>query len=673
MYTVIITDKNTSEVLRDYKFLFKPFIDKGDVAFCDWNKSGTDVVSAVPDLYSLISGKTDWRAVVVDTESIYGYNSVAPKKNNPFDYSEFDSNPVPHESDIPIIRLSHILGGYNLSIMKDFEKGFEYYDAQSGKKVRVKESNLTSEELNNLKESYDDVVPVFIEKEITDDVKKKHKQVSEKYYFSDTRPVEIDLIVTRKKFDYNEKAVIEESWKNHLEMSSSNFWEINHYPNNCRFLVYDITNQDNSLYRREMTEFWLAVLTFAINKVSASTLQAYRIYKISIDISKDNMQNTLNEHMNRLNSVYGYIKEQINLRPECSFDEDEEIVPLQEVPVTIEKNDSKSLYIPLRQLGFFRDVPCDETGFWDSQVRQKRIKLNKFLKMPRRSIDKAANYVKKKTQSFRGDSYILDHFQVSDLMEFMKKLEYEIVMTEVKQVVDKKNIYKSIDDIDRDVKREISYRMNRKTAVISAALILFICFIGCSPYLIYTAKANHAAFVSALGITALIMLATLAGGGAALVFQRFHIVKLMNRFNDLMRRISGSVHEYTKMYEKYFSEICTYMKAVSIYEGATKKNSRLFSMPNIFLMHKKAITAMMQKDEDLMIAYDIKRIDEMVTNITTFFDINQLPRDNALYYFSCNYEEKDIPINSTGDMVTAPYKFVSKLKIEREDIYDEEE
>ena len=96
-------------------------------------------------------------------------------------------------------------------------------------------------------------------------------------------------------------------------------------------------------------------------------------------------------------------------------------------------------------------------------------------------------------------------------------------------------------------------------------------------------------------------------------------------------------------------------------------------MPNIFLMHKKAITAMMQKDEDLMIAYDIKRIDEMVTNITTFFDINQLPRDNALYYFSCNYEEKDIPINSTGDMVTAPYKFVSKLKIEREDIYDEEE
>ena len=63
----------------------------------------------------------------------------------------------------------------------------------------------------------------------------------------------------------------------------------------------------------------------------------------------------------------------------------------------------------------------------------------------------------------------------------------------------------------------------------------------------------------------------------------------------------------------------------------------------------------------------------MVTNVTTFFDVNRAPRDNSLYFFEENLDEDDIPINSTGDKVTAPYKFIEKLWVEREDVYDEEE
>ena len=71
MFTVIIQSKRSSDLMREHKFLFKPFVDEGTVAFCDWNESGTDVRSSVPDLYNIVKGKKEWRALILNTDSIY--------------------------------------------------------------------------------------------------------------------------------------------------------------------------------------------------------------------------------------------------------------------------------------------------------------------------------------------------------------------------------------------------------------------------------------------------------------------------------------------------------------------------------------------------------------------------------------------------------------------------
>ena len=674
MYTVIILNKQSSDLLKDYKFLFKPFVDKGVIGFCDWNETGTDVKTSVPDLCDLIKGKKDWRALIVDTDSIYGYaDRPTPKKNNPFDYSDYDKDPLPHESEIPLIKLTHIIGGYTSLVTKEFEKGFEFYDPEQGETVRVKESELSEEEVNSLSEKYDDITSVYIEKEVPEEVKSLQKTMMDKYLFSDIRPAEIDLIATRQKADHNERAAIEESWKNRLEMTSSNFWEVNKYPNNCRFLVYDITNQDNSFYKKELTEFWMSVLTLATNKIAASTLQAYRLYKIKVDVSKEELQKTLNTHLNKLNSVYAFVKEQISLRPESSFDEDEEIVSRQTIPVTIEKNEAKELFMNFDRIGLCKDHPEDESVFWKSQIKQKKNNLEKYLKTPRRVIDKSANYLKKKAESFKDDNYILDQFQIDDLKETMDNLEFEIVSSEVKRAIDKKSVDKKLAEIDGIVKKEIGFRMSRKMAMISGALILLVCFGGYLPYLISAGKVGSDNLFAALGVTTAVLCVSAIGGLISLILQRVKLVNLMKQFNTLMRNVVNDMRSFAGRFETYFSDICTYMKAVSILNGTKKKSFGTDSASNILLMHKRAIAAAASKDNELILSYDIKRIDEMVTNVTTFFDVNRAPRDNSLYFFEENLDEDDIPINSTGDKVTAPYKFIEKLWVEREDVYDEEE
>ena len=43
MHTVIILNKQSSDLLKDFRFLYKPFVDEGTISFCDWNEAGTDL------------------------------------------------------------------------------------------------------------------------------------------------------------------------------------------------------------------------------------------------------------------------------------------------------------------------------------------------------------------------------------------------------------------------------------------------------------------------------------------------------------------------------------------------------------------------------------------------------------------------------------------------------
>lgn len=675
MFTVIIQSKRSSDLLRDHKFLFKPFIDEGLLAFCDWNESGTEVRSSVPDLYNIVKGKKEWRAIILNMDSVYDYKGAfRPKKNNPFDYSMVDSEQLPHESPIPIIRLSHIVGGYSATVRKEFEKGFEYVDEVSGEKIRVRESDLTEEEIHKLSaEHYSSLTSVYMEKEEDLIAAELQQSMCEKYAFSDIRPTEIILVATKKKSEDNERQKIVESWKNHLEMTSSSFWERNKYPNNCRFLFYDITNTDNSMYQKELTEFWLSVLTLAINRIAASTLQAYRLYKLRVEVSNEELEETLNEHLNKMNSAYGFVKSQLKLRPEYSFDEEEEVVHKQIIPVAIEKNEGKDLYMSFGRVGLCRDCPEDEGMLWNTMLSQKKSNLNLYLKAPRRVIDKSANKLKLKAESFVGEYYELDKFQLADLKEYMDELEFRIMSASIENVTDKNKINKAIIEVDKKVKKRISFRMRRKMAIVGGMIVLGVIFAGYIPYLIQAARISAKTLLTGLGVVGAILALSACGGVVSLFLQRKRVVSTMKKFNDLMRKVVTDVRSCATKFEEYFSDICTFMKAQSILDGIRIREESATSNYSYLIAHKHALSAAIERDNEWVASYGITRVDEMIPTVTSFFKVDVIPKENDLYYYAANRDESDIPINSTGDYITAPYKFVEKLWIEREDIFDEEE
>lgn len=673
MHTVIILSKHSSNLLKDYRFLFKPFVDNETISFCDWNESGTDLTASVPDLYKLIRGKLRWRAVIVDTEPAFGVkNGPVPDEKNPFDYpEEMKDTEVPQASSIPIIRLTHMLCGYPSAPVKNFEDGYEYTDDITGKVKRVRASELSREEFYNLSVQYKDRLRrIYMEEQVPPEVQEAQKALEEKYSFKDVRPQEVYLVRTRRHMDDEDH--IYASWKSPIEMESSDFCRRNNYPGICRFLCSSITNPENSRYVKELMEFWLSVLTLSVNAIPASSLQAYKLYRLGVEISEEEMSRLLNEHLNKMEAAYAFVNERLRMRPEYSFGEEEKLVEKQHIPVTFEGTVGTDLYVDTRHVGLSRDCPDDEMVYWNGQIREKNESLEKFLKAPRRAVDKASQYAKRKADSFLDHEYELDQFQIADLEDEINVLELQVLTSDTHSLIDEKKIKEELNKADKRVRKDIDARMRKKTVIGMGLVFLLIYMIGYFPYIFNSLRTGGWEFLASLGLTAAATVLISSGGLIALFLLRRKLVRSMGQFNTLMRELVKTVNASAKKFEQFFSVLCTFMKAQSIYAGSTKKSSKVSSRVMKLRTHRQALSMSMERDEQIAAAFGIKRAADFEKNVTRFFDEDRLPRDNRLYYYEVDHNNTEIPLNTAGDMVRAPYRFIAGLTIRREDIYEEE-
>lgn len=675
MHTVIILSKHSSDLLREYRYLFQPFVDKGAISFCDWNESGTDLETSVPDLYKQIRGKVDWRTVIVSAEPVYGNRKgPVPDEKNPFDFpaeaAKAAEDAVPQDSAIPLVRLTHMICGYPAAPVKNFEEAYEYVDVETGVTHRVRASELSREEFYALSEQYrDGLRPIYLQERVSEEAEKARKALEEKYTFSDVRPQEVYLFSLRRHPD--DENYIYESWKSPFEMESSDFSRRNNYPGICRFICGDITNPENSRYTRELVEFWMGILTVAVNHIPASILQAYKLYRMQIEVSKEELGETLNQHLNKMEAASAFVQTRLGMKPENAFEDGARIVEKQRIPVIFTEVSGKDLYISTKDIGLSRDCPADELMYWNTSVREKSDNVERYLKMPRRAVDRAAAQVKSRAESFFDEEYELDRFQIEELEEELDTLELQILTSDTRSTVDGKQIQKKVNEIDRKVKKDIAVRMRRGVVISTGVLILLVYLMGYIPYMFNSLRNGGGAFAGALGISLGATLIVAIGGIVALVLLRKQIVASMERFNDLMRSVVNSVNTSAHKYEEYFSTLCTYMKAQSIYAGVTKRKDAVSARVQKLRTHKQALRTTIARDEELAAAFGIRRAAAFEKNVTRFFDEDKVSKDNRLYYYEIDGGKTEIPLNTAGDMIWAPYKFIAGLKIEREDLYED--
>ncbi len=672
MFTVIFLNERTSEQIRDYQFLFHPLLEQGTIAFCNWNPGGTDLSSSIPELYPIIRGKKCWRAVILNTDSLYE-TSTTLNTQNPFDFSAQDAEILPHESPIPLIRLTHILGGYPIQSTHDFAPGYEYFDDETGKLERIPSSSLSSDELDILMERFGSLKHVYIEKEISQELQQTCDIIEEKYRFSETRPDEIILIATRLKSDKNEKNRLFAACRPYLETSSSNFWQINHYPNACRFLFSDISRSDCSLYQQEIIRFWLSVLTISFNELPPDVLQAYRLYHLDIDVNSDILGRNLAIHKDQLKAATKFVQEQIDKLSEFSLKKDEPILIPENIPIVIEDTDDTQDYEAdsCDELQENTPNPVDGIGSYDADIQAKKDNILNDIKNPRRSIDRAARTLKSKTHTFIGESYELEQFQLHDLNENLNQIELRLFQERpCNDFKEKKQVLIQTIQETNQALENIPKSMSLSVELKAGAAALAIAFIGNVTYLIDAWTLGKDIFLQGIILTLIILFITALGGYCALLILKPKMKENINTAINPIRRVKDEILNSNAKFENYFSDVCTFMKGRAIVAGTSLCEESSSSEKARLTHHKTAIQSALQRNAIWENSFSLNSDAYSDEPFSGHFNTDISPLSNALYDFCTCDTPQNVSLNDSGDTILSPYEFIQKLIIEREEIFD---
>lgn len=392
---------------------------------------------------------------------------------------------------------------------------------------------------------------------------------------------------------------------------------------------------------------------------------------MQVEVSKEELAETLNSHLNKMEAASVFVQTRLKMKPENTFEDGVKIVEKQHIPVIFTEVTGRDLYISTKNIGLSRDCPTDEMMYWISNVREKADNVERYLKMPRRAIDRAALQVKSRAESFFDEEYELDRFQIEELEEELDTLELQILTSDTRSAVDAKQIQKKVKEIDKQVKKDIAVRMRRSVVISTGMLILFVYLMGYVPYIFDSLQNGGGAFTGALIVSLAATGIAASGGIIALFLLKKQIVASMDHFNELMRSVVSSVNGSARKYEEYFSALCTFMKAQSIYTGVTKRKDDVSERVRNLRTHKQALRTTIARDEELVAAFGIRRDVAFEKNVTRFFDEDKIPKYNSLYYYDIDGGRTEIPLNTAGDMIWAPYKFIAGLRIEREDLYED--
>ena len=111
MYSVLILNQKTADDFYRHYPLFTEALGSEKIGICQWNEHGTDIESALPEIYGLTDGKEDWRAIVV-LPAAGGDEEFPSTPENPYDFLiNSDENAPLAESPVPVIRLTQMIGG----------------------------------------------------------------------------------------------------------------------------------------------------------------------------------------------------------------------------------------------------------------------------------------------------------------------------------------------------------------------------------------------------------------------------------------------------------------------------------------------------------------------------------------------------------------------------------
>ena len=645
MYSLIIQNKDTTENFLEHYALFMDSLEKDEIGYCRWNEDGKTIETAVPELVDLTDGKEEWRAIIVlGFGDEKGFDS-----RNPFDFfGKKDKETI--ESDIPIIRLSQMLGGvpgpeirYKGEVRQEEGKSPFYYF----------EPDYESEEYKlHLKEQ---------------------KDLQEKYNFNGKLPAEVWLISPRKAIKNDELRETRTAWITYDETNNSEFWKRNGYPSVCRFMIYDYEEEGVSQKIADEFNFWTSVLLLSLNYIEPSSLQAYRLYSIRTEFNHAAMEQRFQTCANRAENVKGQLHKRIqkyiqsdlkdHAHNRSAVRKDIEIEPIELPSGLAGKGVSPNLF------KLYADSEMEEMGNWRTKSTQARAEIEELVRTAERRLNERAERMREENRVDRKEVRLLDQYELEDSERSLShyydrilQLQKELPDTTILETPEEKAAATEISDFIRT-------RISKKRVVEAAGVVDICTFLLALPSIItYLVHGNYERALVVLFISLCFMLLVMVPMLFVLIFNRYRLRSRIRKYNELLNRRLGLIKTNEKAYTDFVNDIVVYSRGQDYIRVMKELEHAEDDAYTLLKKHLYAAIKFGNRIETWGNAYHISvTADENMSN--TYVDTSVSPIHCDVY--SLSDELSHSAFLNGGEPIVSPLDFVDRLMLTREELFDE--
>lgn len=691
MFTVILLSEWALERFDNWKELFDPFISDESIAFCDWNQtqSAATLNDAVPGLKEVIKGKREWRLLVIGTGSEHRTGSLVSDPENPFDFKDNLMKEVQGQapqylnlevSDHPIIRLTHMVLGYPEMGVKSFEPDPSFRDPTS--KGRVSKSGYIRkliEEGHSESEAQElfltqlplqhDVRMQYTEQVYSPDEEEAHQQLSTQYMLRQERPLELVLVAPREPVADNPRKQMRKSWELDIDSVPTRFVERNDYPSSCRFGVFDLETEDHTAFEMGEFKFWLSVLTLATNNLPASSFQAERLHEIGIRLDGSKLANVFNEHLSVLEGAKEKLENLLRKRPKPEVSDVNEILKSQTVVVPFDQLNGEELRVTTKGFGLATDLPNNESQLWNESYEELRVSVSIFARQPRRVLSRAVIDAKSQDIGRQLPDRRLDRIERDELEQELASRVSQLSKPATTEILNKEKLTGLIESSATKIRSALSERMTRATIAGAFGLVMLGWTAGLLPYLISAWQSGSEPFLYSLLVGIAILAILLTTGFIALIAMRWKLVKLLHKLNEGLKTQVNSVKSGAQNFGDYLTQLNTYVFGRAI---LSRDNELRIAderrEAEIMNMIERITTRMDNKKEIVRSTGHPVLIQKgLETNGDLLHDKGGVVKR----LFLLNPGHSLLDFNDTGDMLNAPYEFITGLSVSPIPLFDQ--
>ena len=655
MYSLIISNQKTLENFHMHRPLFVESLEKGQVGYCRWIESGDTIDRAVPELREMTNDKKEWRAIIVRMVDETPMRKYKSRANNPFDFlvnsKKKFSEKQQLESDIPLVHLTHLLGGVPAP-----EIGFEA-------KVCEQENMLPY---------------TYYEVKKDKEAEKEYLKLIDKYDYDGILPSEIWLISLRKKIKTVESEVVKKAWEELDEMKSSDFCRRNRYPAQCRFLVYDYEFSGPVIRDADYFNFWLSVLLLSTNYIEPSALQGYRLYSFSTDINHDKLDEVLEENLDRIAGLKKNVNERIarylyksknhehnrklnDLRPDAHEEE--------ELKIVLEKDTACG--IDAKQFKLYAKTEREEMDNWRNMNAKVKEELASRIKSAERRLNLKAEGVRAKRHVERDRVRSLDAFEMEDFDSVLSGL-YEDILHEQKQLPDT-TILETPEEKEKaeEITSLIRTRISSTRALGVALNVDFLILLfGIPVMMLLGSFKDWQRMMNISFILLCVMLVIMLSMLIALLWNKIRLKIKINQYNELLNERLHQLKANEKVYNEFVVNIIHYSRGKDYLRVLAEKTGKEDSDLHKMEMHRKAID-----DFEALVGKWGKAFMLDITGTgsdwnISFLDIQVPPYHNVAYSLESK-DEYEVTLSGSCDKLVSPFAFVERLNINREELMDD--